>query len=245
MAPETPPTPDDNTADHGQANAPTAAERQRAARRDEEIAARKSGEITSRRNRKIGIVVASAAAVVLTLVVGLFFATTNAAPETAAPATAAPTTAAPAASVDGVQTFPKLTAEHVTGSVTYDPLPPVGGDHSATLLNCGVYSEAVPNEPAVHSLEHGAVWITYDAAAITGDQLATLRSAIPASYAILSPFSGLTSPIVASAWGAQLAVTDPADSRLAAFIAAYRGAATAPEPGAPCTGGLNGPGKVS
>ena len=108
-----------------------------------------------------------------------------------------------------------------------------------------VYSEIVPNENAVHSLEHGAIWITYDAATVTGDRLEILRKAIPSTYAILSPFPGLPTSIVASAWGAQLEISDPADPRLAAFIARYLGAASAPEPGSPCTGGLDGPGKLA
>ncbi|MCI4660166.1 DUF3105 domain-containing protein [Cryobacterium zhongshanensis] len=203
-------------------------------RRAEKVAALKREQSKAKRNRKIGIAAAWSAAGIVVLVIVLVVTTTG-----------APKNAATSASVDGVQTFPKQTSQHVTGTVKYNPLPPVGGDHSVTLLNCGVYSENVPNENAVHSLEHGAVWVTYDALKVTGDQLAALRKEIPSTYAILSPFAGLPSSIVASAWGTQLDISDPADPRLAAFIAKYRGAATAPEPGSPCTGGLDGPGKVS
>ena len=38
----------------------------------------------------------------------------------------------------------------------------MGGDHFARWLACDVYDEEVPAELAVHSLEHGAVWVTYD-----------------------------------------------------------------------------------
>jgi hypothetical protein len=206
--------------------------------RQEKVAALKHEQSVAQRKRKIGIAAAWSAVLVLVVVVVLVI-TTSGTPKNASASTATPS------AIAGVQTFPNQTAQHVTGTVAYDPLPPVGGDHSVTLLNCGVYSENVPNENAVHSLEHGAVWITYDASTITGDQLATLRKAIPSTYAILSPFVGLPTSVVASAWGAQLDLTDPADPRLAAFITAYRGAATAPEPGSPCTGGLDGPGKVS
>ena len=47
------------------------------------------------------------------------------------------------------------------GAVTYTVTPPVGGDHNAAWMNCGIYDQPVPNERAVHNLEHGAVWITY------------------------------------------------------------------------------------
>ena len=28
-------------------------------------------------------------------------------------------------------------------------------------MNCGIYDKPVPSERAVHNLEHGAIWITY------------------------------------------------------------------------------------
>ena len=58
-------------------------------------------------------------------------------------------------------TFTGLTRNHTTKPVQYPQNPPVGGDHSAQYLTCGVYTSPVPNENGVHDLEHGAVWITY------------------------------------------------------------------------------------
>src|SRR5438093_3047791 len=54
-----------------------------------------------------------------------------------------------------------LPHNHARGPVAYSVTPPIGGDHSARWMNCGVYSQPVPSERAVHNLEHGAVWITY------------------------------------------------------------------------------------
>ncbi|TFC10440.1 DUF3105 domain-containing protein [Cryobacterium algoritolerans] len=207
---------------------------QRTARRAVKVAAMKREQSRARRNRTIGITAAWSGVAVILLIVILVVTTNGTSKNTAAPA-----------AVDGVQTFPNNTSQHVTGTVKYSQLPPVSGDHSAAVLNCGVYSKDVPNENAVHSLEHGAVWVTYDAAAVTGDQLSALRKDIPSTYALLSPFPGLPSPIVASAWGVQLDVSTPDDPRLAAFLAKYRGASTAPEPGAPCTGGIDGPGRLN
>jgi Protein of unknown function (DUF3105) len=204
---------------------------QRAAHIEQKLAGFKLQHRRSRRNRLILII--TAWTVGIALVAGLaVFAVISTLPKS------------PPAAIDGVQTFSGLSSNHVTTPVTYAQSPPVGGDHSAVPLNCAVYSEPVPNENAVHSLEHGAVWVTYDPQAVSGAQLDTLRKEIPSTYAILSPYSGLGTPVVASAWGVQLKAAGADDPRVKDFITKYRSAKTAPEPGAPCTGGLDGPGKV-
>jgi hypothetical protein len=82
---------------------------------------------------------------------------------------------------DGVMAFDRpLPKGHVEGPVDYaveEPgvVPPVGGPHWSQFMNCGFYDEPVISEAAVHSLEHGAVWITYDPA-IGDDEVSQLRS---------------------------------------------------------------------
>ena len=60
---------------------------------------------------------------------------------------------------------------HVTADqrVAYDRFPPVGGPHDGTWADCNgvVYDTAVRNENMVHTLEHGAIWITYNPDTIT------------------------------------------------------------------------------
>lgn len=133
----------------------------------------------------------------------------------------------------------QVTPEHVQTPVTYPQSPPAGGKHNPIWLNCGVYPTAVPNENAVHALEHGAVWITYRPD-LPADQVGTLKAAVPSTYAVLSPFPGLTAPVVASAWGKQLSLDGVDDPRLEAFIREYRQGSQAPESGAACTGGSDG-----
>lgn len=149
--------------------------------------------------------------------------------------------AALSAPIDGVETYDN-TANHVTGTVTYAQTPPAGGDHAAVWLNCGVYTEPVPNENAVHDLEHGAIWATYDPS-LPQSEIDALIAELPDTYVTVSPFEGLPSPIVLTAWNAQLKIDSPDDSRVAAFVAQYWQSGTAPEPGAACTGGVDAPGK--
>ena len=144
--------------------------------------------------------------------------------------------------IEGIETF-QNTSNHTDEPVDYAQTPPAGGDHSAIWLNCGIYDQPVPNENAVHALEHGAVWITYDAAAVTGTELDDLKRQLPSSYVVLSPYEGLDSPIVLSAWNAQVKVDSAEDERVSQFLTAYWRNQNAPEPNAACTGALDAPGK--
>ncbi len=141
-------------------------------------------------------------------------------------------------SLDAVQTF-EVTREHTTAPVTYAQSPPVGGDHYPTWLNCGVYTAPVPDQLAVHSLEHGAVWVTYRPD-LPADQVQALEETLPDTYIILSPRDGLPSPVVASGWGVQLQLTGATDRRLPEFVKTYRQGQQTPEPGGACTGGSDG-----
>ena len=141
----------------------------------------------------------------------------------------------------GITTFGTLAQTHVTGAVTYPQIPPVGGPHSPVWQNCGIYDKPIANENAVHSLEHGAVWITYQPG-LPADQIAQLQALVKGqTYVLLSPYTGLPSPVVASAWSTQLKLNSASDPRLASFISTYRQGPQTPEPGAACTGGVGTP----
>jgi hypothetical protein len=146
----------------------------------------------------------------------------------------------------GTEVFPENDHSHVSGTVNYDRNPPAGGPHNPVPLNCGVYTEQVPNENAVHSLEHGAVWITYQPT-LPAAQVAQLQKLAVSSYVgtqryvILSPYLNLPDPVVASAWGAQLELQSASDPRLAEFVHYYAGGSQGGEPGGECTGGVGTP----
>jgi len=145
--------------------------------------------------------------------------------------------------LDAVKTY-KVTRDHTTDPVTYAQTPPVGGNHNPTWLNCGVYTKPVKNELAVHALEHGAVWVTYDPDKITDGELDSLRNKLPSTYIVLSPYPGLPAPVVASAWGNQVQLDGADDERLDQFIDKFWKGGDAPEIGAPCDGQPEAPGLV-
>jgi hypothetical protein len=141
----------------------------------------------------------------------------------------------------GMERFDGLSTQHIAGPISYPQAPPPGGPHSPLWQNCGVYDEPIPNEQAVHSLEHGAVWITYrpTLAASEVDRLRQL--AHDQSHLLLSPYPDLPAPIVASAWGVQLKLDRADDARLPRFISEFVNHPAAPEPGAPCNNALGEP----
>jgi hypothetical protein len=140
----------------------------------------------------------------------------------------------------GVTSYSNLSRNHTEAPVDYPQNPLVGGDHNPVWQNCGFYSKPITNENAVHSLEHGAVWITYRPDLPQG-QIETIKNLAEKSYVLASPYPGLPSPVVASAWGKQLKLHSANDPRLEQFVSAYSQGPQTPEPGAPCTGGVGAP----
>ncbi len=147
-------------------------------------------------------------------------------------------TAAPAAGdPEGTQTFTDLEQTHVDTSVDYPQTPPVGGPHSQAWQTCGFYDVEFPKERGVHSMEHGAVWITYTAGLPAAD-LAVLQAFVDNGKEVLvSPFTGLPTPIVASAWGKQLQLESVNDPRLAQFVKMFNDGPQTPEKNTPCAQG--------
>lgn len=209
---------------------------QRAAERERKLEEYRKREARMKRNRLIAIWSSVGVGVaIIALIVTSIVLTPQAANYTAG---------GEGAEIEGVETFENA-SEHVPGAVDYPQTPPAGGQHNPAWLNCGVYEEPVPNENAVHSLEHGAIWVTYDADALSDDDISTLRSKLPSTYVILSPFEGLPSPVVLSGWNSQLQVDGVDDPRIEEFLEEYWQSQNVPEPGAACTGAIDGPGKVA
>jgi hypothetical protein len=136
-----------------------------------------------------------------------------------------------------------LGRNHKTGALTYKVTPPVGGDHNPSWQNCtgDIYQAPIAKENAVHSLEHGAVWLTYRTG-LPAEQVGKLAERVRGTdHTMLSPVDGLDPPISVQAWGYRLTVDSAADGRINDFIKAARVNA-APEPGAACSNGVTATG---
>lgn len=171
---------------------------------------------------------------------------------------AAALTACAAPPLEGVQTFSYAGGDVRSGSVAYPHSPPAGGPYNALWQTCGVYTQPVYDEYAVHTLARGAVWLTYRPG-LDAAEVARLRAlvapaaaapapqgtaaqdvgAAPAPAFLLSPREGLGAPIVATVWNAQLSAQTADDPRLERFVREYGGKA-APEAGAGCANGYGG-----
>jgi hypothetical protein len=143
------------------------------------------------------------------------------------------------------ETRPELMegSQHQVGPIQYDIAPPVAGKHNGAWQRCmgNVYDAPIASEHAVHSLEHGAVWVTYRPD-LPQDQVAALASKVTGQeYMLMSPYEGLDVPVSLQAWGYQLKVDNASDSRIDEFIKAMRINASI-EPGATCQGGITATG---
>ncbi len=106
--------------------------------------------------------------------------------------------------------------------VGYATAAPTSGTHAATSPRCGIFTQQMPLEFAVHSLEHGAVVIWYQPSLAT-EEISGLVAMVNRfdDRVILSPNEALTQPVVATAW-TRFKAYDGADPEIEQFIETYR-----------------------
>ncbi|WP_069167551.1 DUF3105 domain-containing protein [Nocardia altamirensis] len=126
-----------------------------------------------------------------------------------------------------------------TQRVAYDQSPAFGGPHDSSWATCTgvVYDKPIRTENAVHSLEHGAVWITYNPDKVNAAGIDELKSKVANKpYSLMSPYPGLDTAISLQSWGHQLKLDSADDKRVGQFISALRlNSYTYPEVGADCS----------
>jgi hypothetical protein len=123
--------------------------------------------------------------------------------------------------ISGIKSYKYAAGQqHVTTPVQYTESPPVGGPHDPNWADCTgtVYTVDIRHENAVHALEHGAVWITYNPDKLSKSDVATLAKLVDGvSHRLMSPYKGLDSPISLQSWNHQLKVSTVSDKRIKQF----------------------------
>lgn len=145
---------------------------------------------------------------------------------------------------EGVVVFDYAASNHIEGNIDYSAqteykgeIPPAGGAHNNTPQECDVYDSPIRQEAVIHSMEHGAVWITYQPT-LPQDQIDSLKSLAEGDpYMMMSPYEGLPAPIVLTAWEHQLQLQAFDQDTVERFMRSYKNKnGITPEFGASCSG---------
>ncbi|MFB6281405.1 MAG: DUF3105 domain-containing protein [Haloferacaceae archaeon] len=131
-----------------------------------------------------------------------------------------------------VRSFPSEGARHVARGtdVEYGTYPPTSGPHYDGTVAAGFYEETPPMGELVHTLEHGAVVIYYDPAALTDAARESLRAWADAHtgtwqsvVVVPHPRENPDAPYVLTAWRHLLRMDEYDPQVVRAFLAEYLG----------------------
>ncbi len=140
--------------------------------------------------------------------------------------------------------YGEYSVDHVSEPpVSFDTSPAIGGAHYPFWQNCGFYDRDVAEGAAVHSMEHGAVWITYNPDLISDAELEELAAMAQADGKLLITAYDHPEKLVLSAWSVQHREADlsPSDATVAEFIAEWRENPALPEAAVTCQEALGFP----
>jgi hypothetical protein len=140
----------------------------------------------------------------------------------------------------GIEVYPATTNRTVEGPIEYERHPPTNGDHDPLWQNCGFYEEPIEDRHAVHSMDHGVVWITYRPD-LPEQQIKSLRPYGKENYVIVSLYPGQDAPVIATSWRVQLELNGADEPRLRRFVNQFRISELAPLSGNRCALGVGNP----
>ena len=140
----------------------------------------------------------------------------------------------------GIEVYPATTNRTVEGPIEYDREPPTNGNHAPLWQNCGFYQKSIQDRHAVHSMDHGVVWITHRPD-LSQQQIESLRPYGNEEYVIVSPYPGQDAPVTVSSWRVQLKLNGASDPRLEQFVEEFKASELAPLSGNRCTLGVGDP----
>ncbi|MEK7189525.1 MAG: DUF3105 domain-containing protein [Patescibacteria group bacterium] len=122
--------------------------------------------------------------------------------------------------------IPTIGADHISaGEIhkSYNSNPPTSGPHTAADADWGIYQEEISDEAAVHNLEHGGIWITYQD--VSNQELKNKLETLAGQYKskiLLSPRIKNDSPIALVAWGRLLKLANFDEIKIQQFIKQYK-----------------------
>jgi hypothetical protein len=141
---------------------------------------------------------------------------------------------------EGIEVYAATTNKIVKGPIAYDRQPPTNGDHDPLWQNCGFYEKPIKDRHAVHSMDHGVVWITHRPD-LPARQIEALRPYGDERYVIVSPYPGQDVPVIATSWRVQLKLEGSGDPRLRQFVNQFRISEISPLSGNRCSLGVGNP----
>lgn len=136
--------------------------------------------------------------------------------------------------ISQVQNEPASSTAHVDpgSEINYSTLPPSSGTHypPGSETGAGFYEERQPLGSIVHSLEHGAVVVWYDPAALTPEAEANLTEYARTHQRSFGSFIAVPTPVedpehayVLTAWEQRLTLDSYDEESVRAFTAEYLG----------------------
>lgn len=140
----------------------------------------------------------------------------------------------------GIKVYPATANTTTEEPIEYARRPPTNGKHDPLWQNCGSYEKPIKDRHAVHSLDHGVVWITHQPD-LPQPQVRKLREYAAEPYVIVSPYPGQSAPATATAWRVQLELQSADDPRLRRFVDQFRVSELAPLSGNRCEFGVGNP----
>lgn len=110
--------------------------------------------------------------------------------------------------------------------------PPAGGPHYAQPAAPGIYGRPVPDGHAIHSLEHGIIWISYRPDLVSAQDLEVLTGVARAHArdVLMSPRPENAAAASVVSWGRRLNLASPV-TRAAVEAFVVTNVDQAPEPG--------------
>ena len=142
----------------------------------------------------------------------------------------------PPTELTAVETFPAQGRSHLAegeAPPVYNSDPPTSGDHAASALSCGIYTQEIPDVLQVHNLEHGAVIIQYSPELPT-EEIEALEDFARSkqSHIVVAPRAGIANPVVLTSWTRMLRLDSVDIDTIDLFYDEY--VFSGPEVGVPC-----------